>query len=61
MINRKRPDDYVLDWSQFVFVAGIRPALKHLSTLGLPITIVSNQSAVGRGLLEPTALEGITI
>jgi D-glycero-D-manno-heptose 1,7-bisphosphate phosphatase len=60
VINRRRPDDYILDWSQFVFVPGIRSALKDLSGLGLPIIIVSNQSAVGRGLLQPAALEKIT-
>jgi histidinol-phosphate phosphatase family protein len=60
VINRRRPNDYVLDWSQFEFVPGIRPALKQLASLGLPIIIISNQAAVGKGLLDPSVLEKIT-
>jgi len=33
VINRRRPDDYVLDFSQFVFMPGIRAALKQQKTL----------------------------
>jgi histidinol-phosphate phosphatase family protein len=60
VINCRRPDDYVLDWSQFVFVPGIREALKQLSSLGLPMIVISNQAAVGKGLLDPAGLEEIT-
>ena len=61
VINQRRPDDYVLDWSQFIFVPGIREALKELSTLGLPMIVISNQAAVGKGLLDKTVLEDITL
>ncbi len=60
VINCRRADDYVLDWSQFVFVEGIREALRELASLRLPMILISNQSAIGRGLLEPAELEGIT-
>jgi len=60
VINCRRPGDYVLDWSQFVFIPGIREALKQLSSLGLPMIIISNQAAVGKGLLDPAGLEEIT-
>src|SRR5580658_1725801 len=60
VINCRRPGDYVLDWSQFVFMPGIRAALKQLSSLGLPMIIISNQAAVGKGLLDPAGLEEIT-
>jgi D-glycero-D-manno-heptose 1,7-bisphosphate phosphatase len=60
VINCHRPNDYVLDWSQFVFVEGIREALRDLSSLQLPMILISNQSAVGRGLLEQSGLEEIT-
>lgn len=60
VINRRRPGDYVLDWSQFIFVPGIRTALKQLSNLGLPMIIISNQAAVGKGLLDSAGLEKIT-
>ncbi len=60
VINCRRPDDYVLDWSQFVFLPGIRAALKQVATLGLPMIVISNQSAVGKGLLDPATLQEIT-
>jgi D-glycero-D-manno-heptose 1,7-bisphosphate phosphatase len=60
VINLRRPDDYVLEWSQFVFTPGIRKALKDLSTLRLPMAVISNQAAVGKGLLKPSELEAIT-
>lgn len=61
VINQRRPGDYVLDWSQFVFVPGIREALNQLATLALPLIVVSNQAAVGKGLLDLDGLREITI
>jgi D-glycero-D-manno-heptose 1,7-bisphosphate phosphatase len=60
VINCRRPNDYVLDWSQFVFVPGIREALKQLASLRLPMIVISNQAAVGKGLLDSAGLEAIT-
>ncbi len=60
VINCRRAGDYVLDFSQFVFMPGIRDALKQLAELRLPIIIISNQAAVGKGQLEPAGLEEIT-
>ena len=33
VINCRRPDDYVLEWSQFTFTPGISEALRALSAL----------------------------
>jgi D-glycero-D-manno-heptose 1,7-bisphosphate phosphatase len=60
VINCRRSGRYVLDWSQFVFVPGMRAALKQVSSLKLPMIIISNQAAVGKGLLKPSALQEIT-
>jgi D-glycero-D-manno-heptose 1,7-bisphosphate phosphatase len=60
VINCRRPDDYVLDWSQFLFVPGMRDALKQLASLGLPMIVISNQAAVGKGLLDAARLQEIT-
>jgi D-glycero-D-manno-heptose 1,7-bisphosphate phosphatase len=60
VINCRRPGDYVLNWSQFLFVSGIQAALKQLSTLYLPMIVISNQAAVGKGLLNPATLQEIT-
>jgi D-glycero-D-manno-heptose 1,7-bisphosphate phosphatase len=61
VINCRRPDDYVLDCSQFVFMPGMRTALKQLASLGLPMIVISNQAAVGKGLLDSAGLELITM
>ena len=60
VINCRRPGGYVLEWSQFVFVPGMRAALKQLASLGLPMIVISNQAAVGKGLLDRARLEEIT-
>lgn len=60
VINCRRPGDYVLNWSQFRFVSGILAALQQLSVLNLPMIVVSNQAAVGKGLLSDVALREIT-
>lgn len=60
VINCRRHGDYVLDWSQFIFMPGIRKALKQLSSLGLPMIIISNQAAIGKGLLDLVGLQEIT-
>jgi D-glycero-D-manno-heptose 1,7-bisphosphate phosphatase len=60
VINCRRANDCVLGWSQFVFMDGIREALRELASLGLPMILISNQSAVGRGLLRDVELEAIT-
>lgn len=60
VINRRRPDDYVRDFSQFEFVPGIRAALKDLSALRLPMILISNQAAIGKGLLDAAGLQEIT-
>jgi D-glycero-D-manno-heptose 1,7-bisphosphate phosphatase len=61
VINCRRPDGYVLDWSQFFFVPGIRAALRQLSTLRVPMIVISNQAAVGKGLLTLATLHDITV
>lgn len=60
VINERRPDDYVLNWSHFIFMPGIRTALRRLFSLGLPIIVISNQAAVGKGLLDLAGLRDIT-
>jgi len=50
VINRERPD-YVKDWDEFEFLPGVLPALRRLAILDWPIVVITNQSAVGRGLV----------
>jgi D-glycero-D-manno-heptose 1,7-bisphosphate phosphatase len=58
VINRNR-QDYVKSWAEFEFLPGAIEALRRLSQTGWPIIVVSNQSAVGRGVVEPQVVEDI--
>ncbi len=60
VINCRRPGDYILNWSQFIFVPGIAEALNRIGSLGLPMIVISNQAAVGKGLLDLAGLQEIT-
>ena len=57
-INRERAD-YVKNWQEYEWLPGALAALASLATLNLPILLVTNQSAVGRGLLKPDILKAI--
>ncbi len=51
--------DYVKNVSEFKFIEGAIEGVGVLSTLALPIVIITNQSAVGRGLLTLQELNKI--
>lgn len=59
VINQWR-QNHVLDWRQFVFTPGIVEALRDVMALEAPVIVISNQSAVGRGLMRLADLEFIT-
>jgi D-glycero-D-manno-heptose 1,7-bisphosphate phosphatase len=61
VINCRRPASYIVNWSEFLFVPGIQAALKQLATLRLPMIVISNQACVGKGLLDSTGLQEITV
>lgn len=50
VINRERAD-YVKSWQEFQFLPGVLPALARLATLPIPIVVITNQSAIGRGII----------
>jgi D-glycero-D-manno-heptose 1,7-bisphosphate phosphatase len=45
-------DDYVLSWSEVRFIPGALEALAKLGRSSLAVVLVTNQSAVGRGLIS---------
>lgn len=51
VINRERAD-YVKSWEEFEVLPGVLTALRRLSFLGVPILVITNQSAIGRGLVS---------
>jgi len=57
-LNRERAD-YVKSWQEYEWLPGALEALAVLAGLGVPILVVTNQSAVGRGILDPGVLHAI--
>lgn len=58
VINRDR-GDYVRSWEEFEFLPGALNALRLLATGPHRIIVVSNQSAIGRGLVSREAVDAI--
>lgn len=58
VINEHRYD-YVRSWEQFRFLPGSLGALAAMSRAGLRLAVVTNQSAVGRGIVRASALRRI--
>jgi len=55
----KDRDDYVKSWDEFVWIPGARKALKRLSGNHRTVIVITNQSAVGRGLVSRLSVEDI--
>lgn len=58
VLNEDRAD-YVKNPSELVLIPGVGAAIAHLNTAGIKVAIVSNQSAVGRGIISTSMLEQI--
>ena len=50
---------YVGDPADLVLVAGVGPALARLSAAGFALVVISNQSAIGRGVLSTAQVEAV--
>lgn len=58
VINRERAD-YVKCWDEFEFLPGVLPTLRRLAVLKTPILVISNQSAIGRGVVDRSCVDEI--
>lgn len=58
IINRMRPD-YVKRWEEVEILPGVPEALARLSAGGWELIVLSNQSAIGRGLVSQRVVEDI--
>ena len=58
VINHERAD-YVKSWPEFQLLPGVLAALRRLATLPIPIVVITNQSAIGRGLVAPATVAAI--
>jgi D-glycero-D-manno-heptose 1,7-bisphosphate phosphatase len=60
VINERIFGSYVTNWSEFKFTPGIVTALCQISSLKLPMIVVSNQAGVGKNLITKEQLADIT-
>lgn len=58
VINEDR-EDYVKSWQEVRFIKGARQALKQIHQAGVPVVVITNQAAVGRGLITEDDLADI--
>ncbi|MDX1524277.1 MAG: D-glycero-beta-D-manno-heptose 1,7-bisphosphate 7-phosphatase, partial [Anaerolineae bacterium] len=58
VICENRPD-HVKCWDEFVFLPGALEALAQLKRIGYPVVVITNQGAVGRGLMDVATLHDI--
>ncbi len=58
VINRDAPD-YVTSWDRFEFLPGALAAIAALTAHAIDVIIVTNQSALARGLMPPETLADI--
>lgn len=58
VINRERAD-YVKCWDEFELLPGAIDAIHLLSSLSVPIAVITNQSAIGRGLVDRQEIDAI--
>lgn len=57
IINKKKDNDYVKSWDEFIFIKGSLKAISILSNIFKKIFIVSNQRGIGRGIMTDQDLE----
>lgn len=58
VINRERAD-YVKTWEEMELLPGALSALRRLASLSAPIFVLTNQSAVGRGIVAEETVQEI--
>lgn len=58
VLNQERAD-YVKSWQEFQVLPGALSALRRLATLSVPIAVITNQSAIGRGLVTAATVAAI--
>ena len=59
VVNIERPNDYIKDISEFVFIEGSLAAIAKLAPKFDHIFIITNQRGVGRGIMSADSLHGV--
>jgi D-glycero-D-manno-heptose 1,7-bisphosphate phosphatase len=60
VINRRIMGGYVMAWEECQFLPGAFEGLALLARHNISALVISNQACVGKGLLAPDVLDGIT-
>lgn len=60
VLNQNRAD-YVRTWEQVEFLPGVFEAMQRLAGSSYAIVVITNQSAVGRGLVNAAAVQAINL
>lgn len=58
VINRERAD-YVKSWDEIELLPDVLPALRALAAMSIPICVLTNQSAIGRGIVAAATVDEI--
>jgi D-glycero-D-manno-heptose 1,7-bisphosphate phosphatase len=58
VINRER-SDYVKNWDEIELLPNVLVALQRLAQLPIPIAVLTNQSAIARGLVSAAQVDAI--
>ena len=59
VINRRKIDGYITNWSEFIFEEGALSLLSEVNSIFQTIVIITNQQGVGKGLMTQDDLNDI--
>lgn len=59
VLNREAPGGYVCTPEEWIWLPGTLEALSRLVRLGIRLSVATNQSCIGRGIIDTQALETI--
>jgi D-glycero-D-manno-heptose 1,7-bisphosphate phosphatase len=59
VINVQKPNAYIQDWSEFVFLPGVLESFAALAQYFDRICLVTNQQGIGKGLMTEADLQAI--
>lgn len=59
VINHESPNGYVLSPGEFIWIPGAITALSMLAGAGIKVSVATNQSCIGRGMIDKAGLDMI--
>ncbi|MGE0084283.1 MAG: D-glycero-beta-D-manno-heptose 1,7-bisphosphate 7-phosphatase [Desulfococcaceae bacterium] len=60
VINKDSPD-YIKNWNEFEFISGSKEAIRRLTVACFAVILITNQSGIGRGIIDPEDLTDMHI